>query len=245
MLQHYDQHCQAIHLNNHGASCLQVGDFSKAIESLAIAFRASKGVFRHSSSSSSSSSSSCEDDLLKISLDHHFLITKGDQREEIGTSDDEDYIYQRPIVIPPIPAVIHSESPASKVAVMSIIVFNLALAYHLHGIADTDPVSSVRRFAEAAKYYEFGFQLQQGSSQDDGGINYYSMAVLNNLGQVFRAVNEEENASRCFSHLLSTLLFLMERNHGGNNHSVACVNGFFRTTSHLVLKEKEAAAASA
>jgi hypothetical protein len=229
---HYAQHCKAIHLINHGASCLQVGDFSTAIDSLSTALRAATMVFH-------SSSSCCEDDLQKFSLDS-FVVTNAALHEEIG-SDDEDYIYNRPIVIPPIPAIIHSESPASKVAVISIMIFNLALAHHLHGNADPDPCSSVLRFAKAAKLYELGFEVQ--GTQDDGS-NFYSMAVLNNLGQVFRAVNEEEKASRCFSHLLSTLMFLMEI-HGGNDHSVACVDGFSRTTSHLVLKEKEATAAAA
>jgi hypothetical protein len=228
----YAQHCKAIHLNNHAAFCLQVGDFLSAIDSLSIAFRAAKGVFHPSSSC-------CEDDLQNFSLDH-LIITKYDQHEEIG-SDDEEYIYHRPIVIPPIPALIHSESPASKIAVMSVIIFNLALAHHLHGIADPDPSSNLTRFAKAAKLYEIGFKLQ--ASQNDG-FNFFSMAVLNNLGQVFRAVGQEEKAARCFSHLLSTLVFLVER-HGGNDHSIACVDGFFRTTSHLVLTGKEAAAAAA
>jgi hypothetical protein len=204
------------------------------MESLSIASRSAKMVFLHPSSLC------CEDDLQKISLDP-FLITKADQHEEIG-SEDEDYIYHRPIVIPPIPAIIHSDSPASKIAVMSVIVFNLALAHHLHGISDPGPCSSLRRFSKAAKLYKIGFKLQACSQ--DYGVNFYSMAVLNNLGQVFRAANEEEKASHCFSHLLSTLACLMER-HGGNDHSIACVDGFFRTTSHLVLKEKEAAAAAA
>jgi hypothetical protein len=233
MEHHCAQYWKSIHVNNHGVSCLEEGDISKAIECFSVAFHAAKMVFP--------SSQSCwEGDLHTCSLDH-FLITKAAQHEEIG-SDDEDYVYHQPIVIPPVRAITHSESLACKMAVMSIIIFNLAMAHHLHAIADPKPYSRVRRFEKAAKLYELGFELQ--GNQDDGYGNFYSMAVLNNLGQVFRAIDEEEKASYCILRLLSTLMLVVER-HGGNDHSVACVDGFFRTTSHVVLKEKEAAAASA
>jgi hypothetical protein len=159
--------------------------------------------------------------------------------------ETEEFIYRESIFIP------HSlQSPSfrSKILVTTIIVFNLALSFHLCALETKDQSSRTYHLQRAAELYEQAYNLQWAHG---AGVlattNLFSMAALNNLGQVFLCLREEDKARHSFAHLLSTLLFMVvDRNAENLKGSFEHIRGFFRTTSCFMSRDtnKKAAAAA-
>jgi tetratricopeptide (TPR) repeat protein len=126
--------------------------------------------------------------------------------------------------------------------VTTIVTFNLALAYHLRALSCNIDQSARGSYLQMASImYEQSYNLQWEIGDEVTFVtNIFSMAALNNLGQVYRRLGDNEKAKLCFSHLLSTLL-LVRRDHCDNTKSSLAyiLRAIFRTTSHLMTSKNE------
>jgi hypothetical protein len=158
--------------------------------------------------------------------------------------ETEEFIFRKSISIPHS---LQSPSYRCKILVTTIVVFNLALSLHLRAMETKDKSSRTYHLQRAAQLYEQAYNLQWAHGTGVlATTNLFSMAALNNLGQVFRCLREDEKAGHCFAHLKSTLLFMVDRNGENLKGSFEYIRGFFRTTSYLMSRDmnKEAAAAA-
>ncbi len=68
----------------------------------------------------------------------------------------------------------------------------------------------------------------------------FSMTCINNVGLIYQDLRDIVAAQKCFEHLLSTLMFLVDC---AETDVVPDMDGFFMNTSHLVVKQTSTAAA--
>jgi tetratricopeptide (TPR) repeat protein len=147
---------------------------------------------------------------------------------------NQDFIYRHPIKTSDIPK--QEESYVMSV----ILVFNMALAHHLIGISQDDDESSngKKRLRGALKLYELVFGMQMKSHV------YISMtcslALVNNSAQIYKAINRERKAQKYFSHLLSSLMIMVEK---GEANNLDELEGFLWNASRLILTQPAAPAA--
>jgi tetratricopeptide (TPR) repeat protein len=150
-----------------------------------------------------------------------------------GDENNSPFVYRTPIVISES---ITTRDYESAVEATVAIMFNLALAHHLQG-AD-QPFKDPTAFRKALALYELAYELQV---QEDIDLSVeVTMAIINNLGDIHRELDDQEKASQCFQQLLSTILFVQTL---GDCDFCPRTEGFVRNVSHLILKEVVASAA--
>lgn len=233
------QHSQTVSLNNHAVSVLQTGDFENAGAFFSTAFKASNQALNQPSCDSSGPQPfpSLDGCISKGPLPHSPADLKGD-------TETEDFIFRKCIFIPQS---LVPPTYRNKILVTTIVVFNLALCSHLRAMESKEQAFRSYHLRKAAQLYEQSFNLQgaHGASGPLATKNIFSMAALNNLGQVFRCLRENEKADKCFSNLLSTLMFMVDQNSDIIQGSYEYIRGFFKTTSHLMSQNKNMKVAAA
>jgi tetratricopeptide (TPR) repeat protein len=122
----------------------------------------------------------------------------------------------------------------------AIIIFNLALSLHLGAVKMlSSPQKRFKQLEKARNLYELAFQLEGEIEQ----ANFrFMFAVTNNLGHVLKCLQKPQRAIKCFEHLLSMLMYVVDCS-GGSSSEVGEIDGYLRNTSHLVLVKSTAAAA--
>jgi hypothetical protein len=83
---------------------------------------------------------------------------------------------------------------------------NLALANHLSGLQTQCKV----RLQRAVKYYELSYKLEMMQQAAVNICFVHAMSVLNNIGTIYRLLDEQEASTKFFQHLLSNMAFLRE-----------------------------------
>jgi tetratricopeptide (TPR) repeat protein len=162
----------------------------------------------------------------------------------------QPYIYQEPILIA---NTINSEDPDyCTVATLSfIMLFNIALAYHLSGIKnDKDTYTARRKFEVAKKLYGLAFAMQEREEEMDSlnslGVDHHLlvMALVNNLSVVMKALNQEHEAmTKCDQCLLSSVLSIVDM--GGVVPAMSDIlNGFIGNVMYLIIKKSHLASAA-
>ena len=136
-----------------------------------------------------------------------------------------------------------------------MIIFNLALAYHLSALQKIDSMASAgssvmhssirkrRDLSKAMQLYELAYQLQLEDDHQIGSrMNClrFTMMISNNLGQIHYAMKNHAKHAVCMQHLLSTMMYLVDCQVPVD---AAELDGFFRNTSKLILQDKCAGAA--
>jgi hypothetical protein len=169
-------------------------------------------------------------------------------RKSAATKDlRQSFIYDTPLHIWPealsFRAFNHDLLSELSVALM----FNLALCHHLHALnSPSSPSEDYSIFEQAIALYELAYEVQM---QDDVELSVEcTMAIVNNLGHAHKLLGHEGKASKCFSHLLSALLFVQSLSTHDDECdkmgvSASSTEGFIRNVSHLILSKKVAAAA--
>lgn len=228
------------HLNNHAACLIRDGNFEKAIVILTKGLRFARTVM---------SDCDCDCDGMahqriakeETTLDSCMVRTRPETNKEsdgdmdIDQQDSGYYIYRTPM---PVPSTMNVSNYEEIVTVTVMIMFNLALAHHLSALEEGSEHSH-SRIQKAIKLYEYAYNMQR----DERLINnvFFTMAILNNLGQIYHAMNAGDIAEKCFQQLLSTLMLLVDCGEGRG--MVSGLEGFFQNTTHLVLHLGPAAAA--
>lgn len=239
-----------VNLNNRGAFQIETRQYRSAASTITEAIRLSKQIIARChveeiSSQDEQWTQSTEEcyfsqcmqspyaDKASLSPSSHNSASFWDNDDEGGMNE---FIYRHPIRIPR--QAINHESFQFSSTVSIMLIFNLALAHHLHAIEAT---FSRPMFEKSAKLYECAHNLLL--QQDFESNVLFVLATINNLGQVHRSIDQGEMATKCFQHLLSTLMFLVECDHEAEK--TPSFEGFLRSASHLILLQKDCYAAAA
>jgi tetratricopeptide (TPR) repeat protein len=133
-------------------------------------------------------------------------------------------LYAQAIRMPSITATdttVSSSSPLPSYSVLaSIVIFNLGLAVQfgaleeqktsamIHDDGEASNSTSMNailldQFIKSIRLYEMAYDLQK---EHDTPLSIVLLAVVNNLGQAYKAIGDLETADHCFKHLLSLLM---------------------------------------
>jgi tetratricopeptide (TPR) repeat protein len=211
----------AIQQNNSAMSLIAAGDYDAAISTLSSALTTCKLVMGEADE---------HHQPVKISLDQCMTQSPAAQAKTSNEDENDHYMYRQAIQIP---LTIESNYQASTM-VSVMIIFNLALAHQLSAVGSDKKQSKLRK---AAKLYELSFNLQRDENFENNVV--FTMATVNNMGLIYHKLNDGETANKCFEHLLSTLMFLIDCGDGG----VCELDGFLRNVSNVISEPCSAAAA--
>jgi hypothetical protein len=117
------------------------------------------------------------------------------------------------------------------------IIFNLALAHHLAGVENSCNHVLLQK---AVKLYELAFTLAQTYGIGDDSILFH-LAIINNLGQLYKELKRNVLAGKCFHQLLSMLMCLLD----SSDDDPASYEEFFSNVYHLIFPIGSVAAAPA
>jgi tetratricopeptide (TPR) repeat protein len=229
------QQKNAIQQNNAAASLVAAGEYNTAIQEFSFALKTYQQVMIEA-----------DDEIpqpVKNNLDQCMVksdLAVADCRKEAChvIDNDQQYMYRQAIHIP---LDIESSYEAS-VIVSSMIIFNIALAYHLSALATSDKKHQSKKLRKATTLYEMAYGLQGRNAQLENNV-MFTMAAMNNLGVIYLQLEDRETASKCFQSLLSTVMFLVDLGAA----KVCCdedLDGFLRNVTNLVSGSSFAAAAA-
>jgi hypothetical protein len=164
--------------------------------------------------------------------------------EESSKGVRQSFVYDTPLQIWP-EALKFREINHELLSELSVaLMFNLALCHHLLALrAPSSSKDDGNTFARAISFYELAYEVQM---QEAVELSVEcTMAIVNNLGHAHQLLGNEGKAAKCFSHLLSTLLFVQSYDDENDKMDVSSssTEGFVRNVSHLILSKKVAAAA--
>lgn len=237
--------------NNHGVDAFARGDLSLAISELSEAFRLSKSLFEETSSRIPSQQQHCAEDsfqLLDHLFSHHYresLLNRESTGDEKSPSP-MPFVYRTAIALPHIPAdaFVNASLSSPHLSILSVVLFNLSLSYHMLGRENLQ---------KASKLYELAFRLQRTERNSPSIV--YLMVIMNNLGHVHRGLGHVAASEQCFSQLLSMTVFVLNRRQDTESRTLAGVatqsslvqllEGFMNSTFHLILKDSSGAAPAA
>ena len=135
------------------------------------------------------------------------------------------------------PISLQASVPCSKVkkTLLLIVLFNLAICNHRKAI---ESGKEGKRLRKALKLYELAYAIQMQEAIDM--TLTATMIIMSNVGHIHKVLGNDDDATQCFQHLLSTLMFLVE---AGERHMVSEFDGFFKNVLKTVYSNSPAAAA--
>jgi tetratricopeptide (TPR) repeat protein len=209
----------AIQQNNSAVSLIAAGDYDAAISVLLSALETCKQILGEAYE---------HHQPVKTSLDQFMTQSPAIQAKTSNEDENGKYLYRQAIHIP---LTIESNY---QVSIMVMIIFNFALAHQLSAVDSNKKKSKLRK---AAKLYEISFNLQRDENFEKNVV--FTMATVNNMGLICHKLNDGETANKCFEHLLSTLMFLIDCGEG----DVYELDGFLLNVFNLIYEPCNAAAA--
>ena len=128
----------------------------------------------------------------------------------------------------------------------TIIIFNLALAFHLSTLTTTSSSSHksknkhVARLTKAFKLYELALTLQE-QEQIKGNV-FFTLATVNNMGIIQRSIGEsDKQAHNYFEFVLSNVLPVFA---GIGKENVCPLTAFFRNAINVLNSRSHSAPAA-
>lgn len=140
------------------------------------------------------------------------IASKTGNEEPENISACASFLYRDPIEIP-IRAIAKQNqlfSPALMLKLSIAVLFNLALSFHMSAVHNR----SWNQLERAKLLYEHVFCLHL--KDDCGGTILYSMALLNNLGLIYKMSDQHDKSKACFQNLLSAMMVLLESEEAQN-----------------------------
>jgi tetratricopeptide (TPR) repeat protein len=145
---------------------------------------------------------------------------------------NKPFIFSSPIYVP---SVVNQAVTLKYLATLSfILLYNLALAYHLSAI---DGQLCLKKLEKALSLYELAYAIQTTELSI-----LQTMAIVNNLGHIHTALGNQEQSQLCFKHLLSTVMLL--KDYGEEGESVDSLDGFILNCLPLILVGEASAPAA-
>lgn len=199
------QYQSAIDCNNVGIAQWNCGEGVGAIEFL---FSAYHHCFRSFSFSSTGTQNNIGDETASFSVNEAMesnLKFLGEKHE----FQLANHVFHLGIRVPSSPDVVDNPSEANKTMVLNAIVFNLAVVHHLvakWGNLDIPSALEEKLRRTAIQFYQRGLQLQQEISS----CGMYTIAILNNLAQLYSTLGDVDKSAFYFSEMLSRISALEE-----------------------------------
>jgi len=222
---------QAINQANYGASLIEAKDYGDAISNLSAALSFFKRLMALHTNFE-------EDNELspKTSLDE--CMKTCSPSSDVSLDVDEEapegqFIYHQPIHIPAKSALSYTEG----IMVSCMIIFNLAIAYHLQGLQEKDAKDITTSMVRALKLYELSFNLQREQQLDNNIL--FTLAIVSNLGVLHQQLQDQDSSTKCFEHVLSTLMYLTDCGEASKRY----LDGFFVNVTKIVSEPCAAPAA--
>jgi tetratricopeptide (TPR) repeat protein len=215
-----------ISLNNHGASLIDAGRALDAITILKSALKSSKQLVLSRPPQDASVMQGHECSLDEMMSKNAACITK-------GSDTNSGFVHRRSLHVQE-----HKlRNLPSEMIVAVAIIFNLALAHHLTGVENScNPVL----LQKAVKLYEHALDLAQAHGIGGDSVLFH-LAIINNLGQLYKELKRNVLAGKCFHQLLSMLMYLLE----WSEDDPASYEEFFSNVYHLIFPSCSAAAPAA
>jgi len=179
----------------------------------------------------------------------------------------EHFVFRDPVVIPPesLPS---SASSALLSKFLMIVTYNLALTFHLHALSLSSQASSslslqastslssgkdsiIRQlFAQSQQIYELALKMHLELDDDVDVDPLFTLALTNNLGLIYRIMNETDRSTICFQNMFSTMIYLLDSNspHSHESYSIIkeCIwDGLLSNAMNILFKHTHARAAAA
>ena len=214
----------AIEYNNFAVSLMKKDKMESAITVLTTALEASKKTFLECNDGDADSlelSTKSLDDYMRHSS---ALPSMGSHTS--GYKRSKGFIYSTAIWIP----VVCTHDYESSVSISSAILFNLGLAHQLLAMERHPAICTNRaeNLQNASQMYQLAYQMQVEDSSESNLL--FQMATLNNLGFVFRGMNDSISSHQCFQLVLSNLLCAVDCGEGDASE----YDNFFENMSHLI-----------
>ncbi|KAG7338630.1 hypothetical protein IV203_020746 [Nitzschia inconspicua] len=155
---------------------------------------------------------------------------------EHDENTDTEFIYRTPIHITKRNV---DERDCNEPELHSILLFNVALSYHLWALEGDDSASSKKQqlLKKALKLYECSFSMQI----DSWSMSITSLlALVNNCASIYKLLKNTKRAETFYNHMLSTLMAMIEI---GEASEVEQLEGFLYNASRLILRDVVAPAA--
>lgn len=120
-----------------------------------------------------------------------------------------------------------------------VILYNLALSYHLRAMCDEDNHIRNAYIEKALTLYEHAHHILTNKVLQVSLL--HPMAIASNLGHIHSLLGDEPRAQLCFRHLLSTIVYVVNSGRSGERMEVP--EGFFRNVMPLMGTSPSAPAA--
>jgi tetratricopeptide (TPR) repeat protein len=215
-----------IALNNKAVAMINAGELEAAIPIICEALHTARDMVEEGE----------DKNHLPLHLTLDGLMTKCVHIDNSGDSQEQKTFMYRCAIHIDDAAEDTTYSYESRAVVSAVLIFNLALAYQLEAAKTT--TGNDRYLKKAAKLYELAYRMPREEQLESSTL--FSMTCINNMGLVYQDLRDIVAARKCFEHLLSTLMFLVDC---GETDVVPDMDGFFMNTSHLVVAQASAAAA--
>jgi tetratricopeptide (TPR) repeat protein len=230
--------------NNEGVHLIESGPYDEAITEFSKGLTLVKQVLALQGNNqvdevASDSMKTSTEPVSHSPICHFHKMQESDVTKECRDQEafliDEPFIFKAPIFIPSH-ATDHTSS-TYYVKSSFMLLYNLALTHHLSALNGENPQ---KRLQKALKLYELAYSIQM--TEDIQLTVLQTMAIVNNLGLVHAALEDEEKSRQCFQHLLSSIIFLHDC---GDRDSVEQMDGFIANVMFLILMGSSAPAAAA
>jgi tetratricopeptide (TPR) repeat protein len=166
----------------------------------------------------------------------HVDISSGGDDDSEG--DNDEFVYRKPI------RVIDRYNPPNTSEMLLIIVFNMALGYHLKALLLLDQQQQKRQrrdrfFHAALKLYELAHSME--TEQGIEISTSHSIAILNNVAHVYKLLRHYDKSKELLLRMLTTLAYVVDN---GASSEVDHMDGFVQNVLHLILKDAHVARAA-
>jgi hypothetical protein len=151
---------------------------------------------------------------------------------DYDSGDCQHSVFRDPVHVVSLDLYIHQET------LSFVLLYNLALAYHLRGL--TDRLSRNAYLSTALTLYEHAHaMLTIDEGMDVSSLHI--MAIASNLGHVHALLGHKRRANVCFQHLLSVILYVVDCGEGTSKE--LNLEGFFCNIMPIIATKVTAAAA--
>jgi tetratricopeptide (TPR) repeat protein len=223
----------------YGVFCIETGNFTQAVQTFNSALSLLKGIL--SERTMGSIQSPHEDtESGRSSTDVDFeasTVVTTPQYHQIISTPHWDFVpaknthpvFRNPLMIP--------QKPQSDDQLLFVVLYNLALSHHLFAVYHSDLDHNLYRRAQ--QLWEIVYKLHLKKTL--GLSTLHTCAILNNLGNVYKALGDAESCQRCLKALLSAMVWLRE---SGESECLNDDERFFHSVSQVLLTECRAAPAA-
>lgn len=186
---------RVIEKNNAAVAMMKSGDYDNAISSFVSALKKNQ---LHQGRPNQATHKRCLEPL-HTSLDKCIVQSQGRVSFPEEQENNEHYMHRQGIFIP---------FNLDSKCIPSVLIFNLALA---HQLSTKDSDKRLDCLKKAKKLYELAYNCQgthEATELDSSML--FIMATVNNLGLIHNELNDHETSRKCFDHLLSVAMFLVD-----------------------------------